>query len=96
MKIQDYINEKNRNQKNKKTSYTASKNQDYVNPEDAMNKYSKMSEEELMGELFRVGSCSSGGTTPEQLDSFFSNVQGMLSEEQKEKMKRLITQLKMN
>lgn len=80
MNIKDYI-------KNKKRP---------TNPEEAINTYSKMSEEELMQELFSVGACSKSGTTPEQLDEFYKKVESFLTAEQKEKMKNLIMQLKMS
>lgn len=68
----------------------------YFTPDEAMEKYSKMSEEELIQELFRVGACSRGGVTPEELDEFYDGIKSMLSPEQQEKMKDLITQLKMS
>ncbi len=80
MNIKDYI--KNKQKK--------------ASPEEAFDTYSKMSEEELMQELFNVGACSKGGTTPQQLDDFYKNVESFLTAEQKEKMKNLIMQLKMS
>lgn len=79
MNIKDYI-------KKKKKPQTA---------EEAFNTYSKMSEEDLMQELFNVGSCSKGQTSPEQLDEFYKKVESFLTAEQKEKMRTLIMQLKM-
>lgn len=78
MKIKDYI-------KNKQKPTT---------PEDAVKMYSKMGEEELMQELFNAGACSKGKVSSDELDSFYSNVQGMLTAEQSEKMRELIIQLK--
>lgn len=78
MKIQDFIN----------------RNKQEATPEEVLNRYSGMSEEQMMQELFRVGSVSTGGTTPQQLDSFYTQVQSFLSAEQKARMDELIRQLK--
>lgn len=83
--IKDHIN------KNKKED-----DKGFETPDEAIDKYSQMSEEELMQELFRVGACSRGGVTPEELDEFFNSIKSMLSPEQQEKMTELITQLKMS
>ncbi|MFW5780090.1 MAG: hypothetical protein ACOCWI_01380, partial [Bacillota bacterium] len=69
--IKDHIN------KNQKTD-----NKAFDTPEEAMDNYSKMSEEELMQELFKVGACSRGGVSPEELDDFYNNIKSMLSPEQ--------------
>lgn len=80
MNINDYIKNKQKKASN----------------EEAFDAYSKMSEEELMQELFNVGACSKGTTTPQQLDEFYNRIEAFLTAEQKEKMKSLIMQLKMS
>jgi hypothetical protein len=65
-------------------------------PEEALQMYSNMSEEELMHQLLNVGACSKGGTSAKELDAFYNNVQGFLTAEQREKMQQLIMQLKMS
>ncbi|HOO23051.1 MAG TPA: hypothetical protein PKY53_05150 [Clostridia bacterium] len=65
-----------------------------VNMQDAINKYSAMPESELMKELFKEGSVSSGKVSPEQLDNFYNTASAFLTEEQRAKMKSLIEQLK--
>ena len=57
-----------------------------------LGKYTSMSEEQLMQELFRVA--NSSGVSNEELDSFYRNAESYLTPEQKEKMKNLIMQLK--
>lgn len=86
MNIADYIRAKDRE--------INEQNEAPKSPEEAPNKYSSYSEEQLMSELFRLGSLSSGKISAEELDSFFANVQGYLSPEQLARMKDLITQLK--
>lgn len=86
MNIADYIRAKDR-EINEQSEAPKS-------PEEALNKYSSYSEEQLMSELFRLGSLSSGKISAAELDSFFANVQGYLSPEQLARMKDLITQLK--
>jgi hypothetical protein len=66
-----------------------------MSPEDAVKKYSAMSEEQLMQELFKVGSVSSGNVSASELDSFYDRVKGFITPEQAAKMKSLIMQLKM-
>lgn len=85
MNIRDYINKRRPAQQATPAS-----------PEEAVKMYSGMSEEELMRELFSVGACSKGGTSAGELDTFFNNVKGFLTAEQKEKMQQLIMQLKMS
>ena len=55
-------------------------------------KYTSMSEEQLMQELFRVANASN--VSNEELDSFYRNASPYLTPEQREKMKGLILQLK--
>ena len=57
-----------------------------------VNKYTSMSEEQLMQELFRVANASN--VSNEELDSFYRNASPYLTPEQREKMKGLILQLK--
>ena len=55
-------------------------------------KYTSMSEEQLLQELFRVANASN--VSNEELDSFYRNASPYLTPEQREKMKGLILQLK--
>lgn len=68
--------------------------QNNVNPQAAFGKYSKMNEEQLMQELFKAGSVSSGKISPEALDNFYKSISARLSPEQAARMKDLISQLK--
>lgn len=61
---------------------------------EAIDKYSSMSEEQLMQELFRVGSVSSGNVSADELDGFYGKVKAFLTPEQSARMKELISQLK--
>lgn len=88
MKIRDFID------RQKKETPKSSEGKPQGDAEDRIKKYSKMSEEDLMRELFKVGSLSKGGVTGKQLDDFYQSVEGMLSPEQKERMRELILQLK--
>lgn len=63
-------------------------------PEEALNKYSSYSEEQLMSELFRLGSLSTGRISAQELDNFYLQVKSYLTPEQSARMKELITQLK--
>lgn len=93
LRIQDYIIKKAQ----KTAAKQAAKPDSQANnnsTEDILSKYGKMSEEELMSELFRVGAASN--LTDGQLDSFFNNVKQMLTAEQRERMSDLIIQLKNN
>ena len=89
MDVGEYIRNK------QKQSNKTKEENNIATTEETLNKYSKMSEEQLMQELFKVGSVSSGNVSARELDSFFNNVKLFLTPEQKEKMKRLIIQLKM-
>ncbi|MBO4538811.1 MAG: hypothetical protein J5781_00930 [Clostridia bacterium] len=77
MDVGEYIRKKERMKKNSE-SETA--------------KYSSLSEEQLMQELFRVANASN--VSNEELDAFFRNASPYLTPEQREKMKGLILQLK--
>ena len=57
-----------------------------------VEKYTSMSEEQLLQELFRVS--NSSGVSNDELDSFYRNASPYLTPEQREKMKGLILQLK--
>lgn len=83
MNIHSFI----RSQKKKKTV----ENEDF---NDALNKYSGLSEEQLTAELFKKGSLSNGNVSAEELDAFYNNALPFLTKEQAEKMRSLITQLK--
>lgn len=87
MNIADYIRNKNKQNQNMKVDTQIDVNQ-------AINKYGAMSEEELMRELFRVGSVSSGNVSSAELDGFYKQVKNFLTPEQSEKMRNLIIQLK--
>lgn len=65
-----------------------------VSPADALDKYKNYSEEQLMSELFRLGSLSTGRISAQELDDFFAKVSPYLTPEQRAKMKDLIIQLK--
>lgn len=69
-------------------------NVENLKTDELINKYSGMSEEQLMQELFKVGSVSNGRVTPNELDDFYNKVKGFLTPEQAEKMRYLIMQLK--
>ncbi|MCI5790623.1 MAG: hypothetical protein MR239_01890 [Clostridiales bacterium] len=83
MNIHSFI----RSQKKKKTV----ENEDF---NEALNKYSGLSEEQLTAELFKKGSLSNGNVSAEELDAFYRNALPFLTKEQAEKMRSLITQLK--
>lgn len=83
MNIHSFI----RSQKKKNTVETENLNE-------ALNKYSGLSEEQLTAELFKKGSLSNGNVSAEELDAFYNNALPFLTKEQAEKMRSLITQLK--
>ena len=83
MNIHSFI----RSQKKKKTV----ENEDF---NEALNKYSGLSEEQLTAELFKKGSLSNGNVSAKELDTFYRNALPFLTKEQAEKMRSLITQLK--
>lgn len=84
MNIAEYIRNKNK-ENEQETPRT---------PEEALNKYSNYSEEQLMSELFRLGSLSNGKISAQELDTFYDNVSAYLTPEQSARMRELITQLK--
>lgn len=91
MNVADYIRNKNKETEKKQ----AKPNEDTPkSPQEALNKYSHYSEEQLMSELFRLGSLSNGRISAKELDDFYANVRSFLTPEQSERMRELITQLK--
>ena len=84
MDINEYVKRKN---KGKNPSLT---------PEEAIAKYSKMDEAELMQELFKTAEQgrANGELDNGVLDGFLTKMRPMLSPEQLERMKELINQLK--
>lgn len=93
---QNKHNSEQKKQNNEQNNQTEKNNasQSNTNPQEAYNKYSKMNEEQLMQELFKVGSVSSGNVSPQALDTFFNNVRSRLTPEQAARMSDLIAQLK--
>ena len=70
------------------------KSEEQISYKDAINKYANYSEEELMSELFRLGSLSTGRIKGSDLDDFYKKVNPYLTPEQRERMKELIIGLK--
>ena len=71
MDIAQYIKSSNaKREKEKKENLSAA---------DAIQKYADYSEEQLMSELFRLGSLSSGKISEKELDDFFNKVKPYLS-----------------
>ena len=89
MDVGEYIRRK---QKAKETEPKAERTE--ITPEEAVRRYGGMSEEQLMQELFRVGTVSGGNVTASEYDAFFERVRPFLTPEQAAKMKSLILQLK--
>ncbi|MBR1746931.1 MAG: hypothetical protein IJ735_01825 [Clostridia bacterium] len=89
MNVADYIRKKNAESKN-----PPNKNTDPSTPQELLNKYSGYNEEQLMAELFRYGSLSSGNVSAKELDDFYQRATPFLSPEQAERMKELILRLK--
>ena len=85
MDINEYIKRKNQ-----------AKNNWSLTPEEAIAKYSKMDEAELMQELFKTAEQgrANGELDNGVLDGFLTKMRPMLSPEQAERMKELINQLK--
>ena len=88
MDIVQYIKEKNVASKSAKQEEKAS------SPEEIYKKYAGYSEEQLMNELFRYGSLSTGKISAQELDDFYKKARPYLSAEQAERMKELIIALK--
>ncbi|HKL73374.1 MAG TPA: hypothetical protein VJ903_00610 [Clostridia bacterium] len=89
MNVADYIRRKQQQQNPNNDN-----NNPNVSPQDALNKYSNMSENDLMQELFREGSVSSGKISASELDNFYNTASGFLGQDQLDKMRMLIEQLK--
>lgn len=83
MNIADYIKKKNAETENSAATV-----------KEALDKYSTYSEEQLMSELFRLGSLSEGKISAKELDDFYEKASPFLTPEQSARMKDLITQLK--
>lgn len=95
MNINDYIKRKYGNT-GSSADKGGGKSDNPVNAEETIGKYSAMSEEQLMQELFRSAEAGrqNGSLNNGMLDDFFGKVGGMLSAEQRERMTELIRQLK--
>ena len=87
MDIVDYIKKKNTEKTDKKDSAPKT-------PQEALKKYAGYTEEQMMRELFRYGSLSTGRISAQELDDFFAKVSPYLSTEQSERMQELIISLK--
>ncbi len=85
MNIADYIRKKENNNNNtiKQDSY-----------EEAVQKYSTYSQQELINELYSKGSLSSGNISSQELDHMYERAKGFMSAEQLNQMKFYIEQLK--
>lgn len=89
MDVGEYIRRKQREREN-----ASSDERVEMTAEEAIGKYGSMSEEQLLQELFRVGTVSGGNVTASEYDDFYRRVQPFLTPEQSAKMKSLIMQLK--
>lgn len=88
MDVGEYIRRKQREREKGETAAQE------MTAEEAIRRYGSMSEEQLMQELFRVGSVSGGNVSAGEYDDFFRRVRPFLTPEQTAKMKSLIQQLK--
>ena len=95
MDVGEYIRRKQRMETPKNTYTKQKESTNTMNPNEILNRYSGMSEEQLMQELFKVGSVSGGNVSASDLDNFYENVKNYLTPEQASKMKGLIMQLKL-
>lgn len=95
MDVGEYMRRKEREkeQRERKEQRKAKKNNN-MSASEAVEKYSSMSEEQLMQELFKVGSVSKGNISAGELDAFYENVKAFLTPEQSARMKELIILLK--
>ena len=95
MGINDYIKQK-RKEKVKQAPKEQPQEQSFSNPEEAIKAYSRLSQEDLMRELFRVAneSRAKGEMNNQSLDAFYANVSPMLTPEQRARMQQLLTDLK--
>lgn len=89
MNIGDYI-------KSKKAKEAKKNNEPVLTPEEAIGKYSNMSESDLMSELFRSAreGRESGELTDESLEEFYNKARSFLTPEQAERMRELLIELK--
>lgn len=87
MKLSDYIKNKGQSRETPQT---------FASPEDAINAYSRMSEEDLTSEMMRVaGQQKADGTfDPAELERLCATMSPMLTPEQNAKMRRLIEEVK--
>lgn len=87
MKLADYI-------RNKSQKKEAPRN--FSSPEEAINAYSRMSEEDLTSEMMRVASeqKADGTFNAEELERMCASISPMLTPEQQAKMRRLIDEVK--
>ena len=87
MKLADYI----RNKSQQKAAP-----QSFSGPEEAINAYSKMSEEDLTSEMMRVATQqkADGTFNAEELERMCASIAPMLTPEQHAKMRRLIEEIK--
>lgn len=88
MDVGEYMRRKEREKAQKKK-----RNKD-MSASEAVERYSSMSEEQLMQELFKVGSVSRGNVSAGELDAFYDNVRAFLTPEQAARMRELIILLK--
>lgn len=90
MKLSDYI--RNKSQNNPKST---EKPQNFATPEEAINAYSKMSEEDLTSEMMRVASAqkADGTFNARELERMCASISPMLTPEQQAKMRRLIEEI---
>lgn len=87
MNVRKYIDERKKANAEKESSFS---------PQEAFSRYSGMSEEQLMREMFKAAEQGrkNGSLNNDTLDSFYRNAQAFLTPEQAERMKELITELK--
>lgn len=83
----------NNNYKNTNTNLNNDKQQDL---QKAYDTYSKLNENDLMNKMFEMAKISKqqGQLDNAKIDQFFNNVSGMLSAEQRKKLKGLLDMLK--
>ncbi len=84
MKISDFVRIKKEVKRN------------FGSAEEAIGAYSKMSEEDLMSELKSIAESErqKGTLSDEDIEKFFNTVSPMITPEQREKLKRLIGEIK--
>ena len=83
MDVGEYIRRKEREKREgEKRRNERKESRTEMSATEAMSKYSSMSEEQLMQELFRVGRVSSGNISAKELDEFYGKVKTFLTPEQ--------------